>query len=344
MRNNQKTIDEKRGLSFAGKIILIILPIVAAFAALSAGRMYISFLDVIKSCANLFGSGFDVNIQVQTVVQTIRLPRIILAVLVGGGLAVSGTTYQSLFANPLATPDTLGVASGASFGAALGIICGFNLIGIQLFALLFGLGAVALTALSANGREKNVGTTVLAGIMVGSLFSGLVSLLKFIADTDTQLPAITFWLMGSLSGAGYKSLLIGTPLIICGTIVIFLIRWRLNILPLSEEEAYTSGVNIHLLRTITVVCATVITASCVSMCGQVGWIGLLVPHICRMKFGSNHMELVPASISIGAVFMLAVDTAARCISPSEIPVSVLTAIIGAPFFIFLLSRGKGWQL
>lgn len=332
------------GLSAGEKIILSALPLVAALIALSAGRMYISFADVVKSCANLFGAGFGVDERVQTVVLTIRLPRVILAVLVGAGLAVSGVTFQSLFANPLATPDTLGVASGASFGAALGIILGCKLIGTQIFALVFGLGAVALTALSGMGKEKNIGTTVLAGIMVGSLFSGLVSLLKFVADTDTQLPAITYWLMGSLSGAGYKSLMLGSPLIICGVAVIFFIRWRLNILPLSDEEAYASGANIHILRIAAILSATVITASCVSMCGQVGWVGLLVPHICRMKLGSNHTKLVPASISVGAAFMLVVDTAARCISASEIPVSVLTAIIGAPFFIFLMRRNGGWTL
>lgn len=331
-------------LSFPSKTVLALLPVLTALIALSAGRMYIPFTEVIKSCANLFGADFNVNIQVQTVVQTIRLPRIILAILVGGGLSVSGTAFQSLFSNPLATPDTLGVASGACFGAALGILMGFNLIGVQIFALLFGLGALLLTSLSGMGRQKNIGTTVLAGIMIGSLFSGLVSFIKFIADSDTQLPAITFWLMGSLSGAGYKSLILGGPLIICPTVILYLMRWRLNILPLSDEEARSSGTNIFVLRTAAVLSATVITASSVSMCGQVGWVGLLVPHICRMKFGSNHSALVPASISIGAVFMLIVDTLARCISPSEIPVSVLTAIIGAPFFIYLMRRTGGWQL
>lgn len=331
-------------LSSAQKIFLFLIPFIAAILSLSAGRMYISFMDVLKCCANLFGADFAVNAQIQTVVQTIRLPRIILAVLVGSGLSVSGTTFQSLFSNPLATPDTLGVASGSCFGAALGILLGFHLIGIQILSVLFGLAAVILTFISGMGKQKNIGTTVLAGIMIGSLFSGLVSLLKFVADTDTQLPAITFWLMGSLSGAGFKTLLLGSPMIIIGIIMIFAIRWRLNLLPLSPEEAYASGTNIQLLQTVSALCATVITASCVSMCGQVGWVGLLVPHICRMKFGSNHTSLIPASISYGAVFMLIVDTIARCISPSEIPVSVLTAIIGAPFFIFLMRKTGGWQL
>ncbi len=325
-------------------IALILLPPLASFWALSAGRMAIPLGDVLKSLINLFGGDYPISTQVQTVVTTIRLPRILLAMLVGSGLSVAGISFQSLFSNPLATPDTLGVASGASLGAALGILLGFGLIGIQLTALLFGLCAVFLTALAGMGRQNSHGTAVLAGIMISSLFSGLVSLVKFVADSDTQLPAITYWLMGSLNGASYKSLAFGSPLILAGVFVLFLMRWRLNILPLSDDEARSSGTNIKLLRAVTILCATIITASCVSMCGQVGWVGLLVPHICRMKFGNNHKVLLPASISIGAAFMVIVDTLARSATASEIPISVLTAIIGAPFFIYLMRKSRGWQL
>lgn len=324
--------------------VLIILPVISLLLALMAGRMLISADDVVKSIANLFGLGFSVSSQVQTVVTSIRLPRVLLAMLVGSGLSAAGVSYQSLFSNPLATPDTLGVASGASLGAALGILMGFGLLGIQASALIFGLLAVVLTALSGMGRQNSPSTAVLAGIMISSLFSGLVSLVKFAADSETKLPAITYWLMGSLNGAGYESLLLGAPLIIIGILVLFCLRWRLNILPLSEDEAIASGTNIKLLRIITILCATIITASCVSMCGQVGWVGLLVPHICRMKFGSNHRLLLPASLSIGATFMVVVDTLARSMTASEIPVSVLTAIIGAPFFIYLMRKSRGWQL
>ncbi len=325
-------------------IFLILLPVFSAIVTLMAGRMLISVGDVFKSLANLFGGSYPVSAQIQTVVVSIRLPRVLLAILVGSGLSVAGVSYQSLFSNPLATPDTLGVASGASLGAALGILMGFGLLGIQTTALMFGIFAVVLTALSGMGRQNSPSTSVLAGIMVGSLFSGLVSLVKFMADSETQLPAITYWLMGSLNGASYDSLLLGAPLIITGIVILFLLRWRLNILPLSEDEAASSGTNIKLLRAITVLCATIITASCVSMCGQVGWVGLLVPHICRMKFGSNHRLLLPASISIGASFMVIIDTLSRSLTASEIPVSVLTAIIGAPFFIYLMRKSRGWQL
>jgi iron complex transport system permease protein len=180
--------------------------------------------------------------------------------------------------------------------------------------------------------------------MIGSLFTALVSLLKFIADTETQLPAITYWLMGSLSNAGYDSLKLGAPPILLGVLILYLLRWQLNILPLGEDEARSLGTDIRTLRIVTILCATAVTASCVAMCGQVGWVGLLIPHICRMAFGSNHRALLPASVSLGAAFLIVVDTAARSISASEIPISVLTAIIGAPFFIILMRKSGGWQL
>lgn len=326
------------------KILLIIFPVATALAALCIGRYQISPLEVWHSLCNKFGAGYSVTAQTEQVLWTMRFPRILLALLVGAGLSVSGTAFQSLFSNPLATPDTLGVASGASFGAALAILLGFGLLGIQLTALLFGIAAVALTYLAGSGKGRNVNSHVLAGIMIGSLFSALVSLVKYTADTESQLPSITYWLMGSLAGKSYSTLLIGAPLIICGILILYLLRWRMNLLPLTEDEARSSGVNIRLLQTVTVVCATAITASCVSMCGQVGWVGLLVPHICRMRFGSNHLSLIPASIGFGAGFMVIVDTIARSITASEIPVSILTALIGAPFFILLMRKGKGWQL
>ena len=193
-------------------------------------------------------------------------------------------------------------------------------------------------------KIQSMSSVVLSGIMMGSLFNALVSLVKYLADAETQLPAITYWLMGGLNSAGYRSLLFGAPPVILGIFLLFCIRWRMNLLPLSEDESKSSGINLYVLRGVTIICATVITASCVSMCGQVGWVGLLIPHMCRMKFGSNHMSLVPASISFGAVFMVIVDTAARTMTASEIPVSILTAIIGAPFFIILMRKSGGWQL
>jgi iron complex transport system permease protein len=273
----------------------------------------------------------------------LRLPRILLAALAGAGRASAGCAFQSLFANPLATPDTLGVASGASFGAALGLLLGLPLLGVQALAMVMGAAAVGLTWLGGSGKGRGMSAIVLSGIMMGSLFNALVSLVKFAADEESQLPAITYWLMGGLNNVSYETLLLGAPPILAGILVLYLLRWRLNLLPLSEDEARASGVNITALRLITVACATMITAACVAMCGQVGWVGLLIPHMCRMKFGSNHLSLLPASVSVGAAFLIAVDTVARSATAQEIPISILTAVIGAPFFILLMRRNGGWN-
>lgn len=331
-------------LSWQSKVSLVIIPIITIIAAMGIGRMSISPIEVIKSILSHFGGSFEINRQTDIVIWTMRFPRILLGLLVGAGLSVAGCAFQSLFSNPLATPDTLGVASGSSFGAVLGLLIGLNLIGIQMLALACGITAVLVTWLSGSGKGKGMNTIILAGIMIGSLFTALVSLVKYTSDTESQLPAITYWLMGSLNSANFNSLVLGAPLIIIGILVLFLLRWRLNILPLSEDEAKATGTNIRFLRVVTVICATAITSSCVSMCGQVGWIGLIIPHICRMKFGNNHLSLLPASISIGATFMVIVDTIARSVSAAEIPISILTAIIGAPFFIILMRRSGGWHL
>ena len=326
-------------LSLGWNLALVILSLVTALLCVGIGRMVLAPSQVLSA---LFGG--DVPDLVYKTVWNIRLPRIILAMLVGGGLATAGCAFQSLFANPLATPDTLGVASGASFGAALAILMGFSMVGIQLTALIAGGAAVLLTWLGGSKKGSGLNTIVLSGIMMGSLFNALVSLVKYIADAEDQLPAITFWLMGGLNSAGWKNIALGAPAILVSVLVLWLLRWRLNLLPLTEDEARASGVNMKVLRGVTILCATLITASCVSMCGQVGWVGLLIPHICRMKFGSNHLSLLPASVSLGATFMILVDTVARSATASEIPISILTAIIGAPFFIVLMRRSGGWRL
>lgn len=340
------TVRRDGRLPLYWKLILIVLPILAAVIALGIGRMSIAPGEVLSVLsAKLSGSEpKSTELVVKTIMQ-LRLPRILLAMLVGAGLSAAGCAFQSLFANPLATPDTLGVASGASFGAALGILMGFNLIGVQLLGLVMGGAAVTLTWLAGSGKDKGgLSYIVLSGIMMGSLFNALVSFIKYAADEESQLPAITYWLMGGLDKANYGNLALGGPIIIAGIVLFMLIRWRMNLLPLSDDEAKASGVNIRAFRAVTIVAATAITASAVSMCGQVGWVGLLIPHMSRMIFGSNHLSIVPASISLGAVFMIVVDTMARSISASEIPVSILTAIIGAPFFIVLMRRSGGWRI
>ena len=326
-------------VSFGWNLALVMLPLVTALLCVGIGRMVLAPDQVLSALL-----GGEVPDLIYKTVWNIRLPRIVLAMLVGGGLAAAGCAFQSLFANPLATPDTLGVASGASFGAALAILMGFSMVGIQLTSLVAGGVAVLLTWLGGSKKGSGLNTIVLSGIMMGSLFNALVSLAKYIADAEDQLPAITFWLMGGLNSAGWKNIALGAPAILVSVLVLWLLRWRLNLLPLTEDEARASGVNMKVLRGVTILCATLITASCVSLCGQVGWVGLLIPHICRMKFGSNHLSLLPSSVSLGAAFMILVDTVARSATASEIPISILTAIIGAPFFIVLMRRSGGWRL
>lgn len=331
-------------LSISWRIFFWLLPVAVGLLSLGIGRYSVPPAELFSAIADVFTGSETVSALTKMTLWKLRLPRILLAALAGAGLSCAGCAFQSLFANPLATPDTLGVASGASFGAALGLLLGLPLIGVQTMAMAMGAVAVALTWLGSAGKHRGMSTVVLSGIMMGSLFTALVSLIKFLADEESQLPAITYWLMGGLHNAAYETILPGAVPILLGIFVLWLLRWRLNLLPLSEDEARASGVSITALRGVTVVCATAITAAAVALCGQVGWVGLLVPHICRMKFGSNHLSLIPASIGTGAAFLITVDTLARSASAQEIPISILTAIIGAPFFILLMRRNGGWQL
>lgn len=341
MDNKNQNIQK---ITITWKVILIMLPFITAIVALCIGRIAISPIEVLQSLIAKFTDVPELSPINEITLWNLRLPRILLALLVGAGLSVAGCAFQSLFSNPLATPDTVGVASGASFGAALALLFGFYIVAVQIISFVFGIIAVALTLISASGRKKSkLHSIILAGIMIGSLFSALISLIKFVADTESQLPAISYWLMGSLDAASFSTLLLGAPQIIIGIIILILLRWRMNLLSLSEEEAISSGTNIKLLRAVTIISATMITASCVSMCGMVGWVGLLVPHMCRMKFGNNLSNVLPASVLFGSAFMCIVDTIARSISASSIPISILTAIIGAPFFIFLMRRNNSFS-
>ena len=327
-------------------LILILLPLLIMVVCMGIGRIYMSPVEIVSDLYRIVTAGPDsVEPQVYSVLINVRLPRIILAALCGAGLAVSGAAFQSIFSNALATPDTLGVAAGASFGAALALMLKAGLIVVQLTALAVGFAAVVLTYLISRQR-RGVSTVmvILSGMVIASLFEAGISIIKFVADTESQLPAITYWLMGSLSNTNYRSLALGAPFIIIGVGVIFALRWKLNVLMLSEEEAKTMGVNVKLMRIIVALAATMITASCVSMCGPVGWVGLLIPHLCRMLFGSNNRQVVPASISLGASFLLIMDTVARSATAAEIPISILTAMIGAPFFILLLKKTGGANL
>ena len=324
-------------------IILGILPFLAALICLGIGRYSMSVSETVTTLFSRFTNA-KVDNTAYTVIFNVRLPRIILAAVVGAGLSCAGAAFQGLFSNPLATPDTLGVASGASFGAVLAMLIGGNMIGIQGMALIFGLISCLITFLiGRSSRRGSIVMIVLAGLVVSSVFEALVSLMKYVADPQDELPVITYWLMGSMSRANYKNLVMGIPFIVIGIIIIFALRWRLNILSFNEDEARSLGVNVKILRVAFILASSMITASCVSMCGQVGWVGLLVPHISRMMRGNNNCKVIPVSISLGAFFMIVMDTFARSATASEIPISILTAIIGAPVFIVLLKMtGGSW--
>ncbi len=324
--------------------VLILLPLVTALICIGIGRYSVS----ISQTVSILLEGVkppDQQDMAYSVIFNVRLPRIILAALVGAGLACSGAAFQGLFTNPLATPDTLGVASGASFGAVIAMMFDSNLIFVQISALIFGLAACLITYnISRIKGRSSIVMIVLGGMVVSAMFQAFVSLVKYVADPLDKLPSITYWLMGSMSSSTYKTLMLGSPFIVAGTLMIFVLRWRLNILSLNEDEARSMGMNIKAMRFLVILSASLITSSCVSMCGQVGWVGLLIPHVARMLMGSSNKTVVPVSISLGAVFMLVIDTFARSATAAEIPLSILTAIIGAPFFIALLRKtGGAWS-
>lgn len=312
-----------------------------ALIALCLGQYTIALQDVIKV---LTLQKVD-PANAETVIFNIRIPRILVSLIVGSGLATAGASFQALFSNPLATPDTLGCANGASFGAALGILLGLNVLGIQISALIFGILAVVLVFVFTRYRHANqIMMIILGGMVVSSLFSALVSLIKYVADPNDVLPVITFWLMGSFSNSTIRSLYTGVPMIVLGMMILYLMRYRMNALSLKEEEAASLGINVRQNRMIVIVASSLITASVVSMCGVVGWVGLLIPHISRMLFGNNHTKVIPGCIVFGALFMLIIDTIARCMYQAEIPVSILTAIIGAPVFLLLLRKTGGIEI
>ena len=276
----------------------------------------------------------------------VRLPRILAGILIGAGLSTSGAAYQGLFRNPMVSPDILGASAGAGFGAAAGILLGFGIAGIQCMSFAFGLVAV-LVACAAASRLSRAGdpilTLVLVGILVGSIFTALVSLVKYVADPYSKLPAITFWLMGSLAAIHVRDLQFALAPMLLGLVPLVMLRWNLNVLSFGEEEARALGAATGKLRWIIILCATLLTATAVSVAGMVGWVGLVIPHLARMIVGPDYRVLLPASLLLGGTYMLLVDDLARTILSTEMPLGILTSLVGAPFFLYLLMRTqRGW--
>jgi iron complex transport system permease protein len=277
-----------------------------------------------------------------TVLLLIRGPRVLAAMMVGGALAAAGAAYQSLFRNPLVSPDILGVSSGAALGAVLGIYLGLPILAIQGVAFVGGLAAVALVyaiALAIPGRDPIL-VLVLGGIVVGALLGSGVALLKFLADPYNQLPAITFWLLGSLAAAHPSDLVGLIPAVLVALVPLLLLRWRIDVMTLGDEEARALGVEPRVLRAAVIAGATLMTAAAVSLSGIVGWVGLVVPHLARLVVGPSFARLLPMAALVGAGYLLAVDTVARTLGTVELPLGVLTAALGTPLFLWLLAFGR----
>lgn len=321
-------------------ILLIILPILCSIFALSIGRMNFKVGDIFNLFLDLI-SKTNLDPMLESVVINIRLPRILTALIVGSGLTCAGIAFQALFSNPLATPDILGVTSASSLGAIIGILLSKNTMEIQVFSLLMGLFSIFITLKLVKEARTSMIMLVLSGLIMSSLANAFSSLLKYTADPTDKLPQITYWLMGFFGRASYKNLILASPMIILSIIFIYKMRWRLNILSLSEDEARSLGINVKRTRLSFILASTIITASSVSLCGQIGWIGLIIPHIARMLVGANNIYTLPFGISIGAGLMVIIEALSRTISVIELPISILTAIIGAPIFIVLLRQTGG---
>ena len=334
------------------RVTFIVLGASAALAVLvglafSVGHYPVATGDVASLLwAKLTGTEHGLDATVEAVVLKIRGPRVVAAILIGAALAAAGAAYQNMFRNPLVSPDILGVSAGAAVGAVLGIFFALNVIMIQGLAFAFGLGAVALVYVVSNavrGHDPLL-VLVLAGVVVGSLLGACVALMKYLADPYNQLPAITFWLLGSLASTNPEDVWSALPLMLLGLVPMWLLRWRINLLSLDDEEARALGVETGRIRLVVIAAATLMTSAAVAISGVIGWIGLVIPHFARLLVGPDFSRLLPTSILLGATFLLAVDTLARTVARIEIPLGVLTAFVGTPLFLWQLAIARrGWQ-
>ena len=321
-------------------VALLALPIGVALFALCLGRYVVPPQTVLEALmAGPHGASESSEL---LIVWNVRLPRILLSFLVGAGLSLSGCCFQSVFANPLAAPDTLGVSSGSAFGAALGILLSFGSVLTQAMAILFGIAATGLTFLLSRSRTQgNLLMIVLAGIITAAFCNALVSMLKYIADPLTKLPEITYWLLGSMRGASWHDVIMAASFILIPAFILFLLRWRLNILLLPDDEIRALGMNTTRIRWVIILLCTSMVAVSVSVCGQVGWVGLVIPHMARRVVGTDHRTMLPVCLSFGGIYLLLIDTIARTLMPGELPLSILTAIVGVPLFVVLFFRKGG---
>ncbi len=326
------------------RILALLAALVVALAvfALMSGRFAVSAGDAVKICLAQF---FDIprtwSDKAETMVATVRVPRVLGAVLVGAALSVSGASYQGMFKNPIVSPDILGVSSGACVGAATAILLHVGGFETQLFALLGGLAAVGVTVgVPKLFRNRGRLMLVLAGVLVSGFMGSLLSFLKYVADADSELAEIVYWTMGSLASVRGKDVMLMGPVILVALAVLLAMRWRVNLLSLGDNEARSLGVNVKRTRAAVIACSTLLTSTAVCICGTIGWVGLIVPHACRLIVGQDNKNLLPASALVGAAFMLVVDTVCRTLTVNEIPLSIFTGLLGVPLFVVLLAAQR----
>jgi len=340
-RNTLNSIDTKIPIHLLNLFFFIIL-LVLAILCMCIGRYPVTPIESLQIIfGRMTGRAGEWDLMTENVVMGLRLPRILASILVGGSLAASGSVYQGIFRNPLVSPDFLGVSSGACIGAAIAILMTLGSAFIQLFAFIGGLIAVALTLTIPRILRSNSNIMlVLSGIIVGGLMSSIMGYIKYVADPETQLAAITYWEMGSFSYIRLNALLLVTPTIVVPFLILLRISWWIDVLSLGEGEAKSLGANVGRLRVLAIICATLLTASSVCISGTIRWVGLVLPHFGRMIAGTSNTRLLPTTFLLGGIFMLLVDTATRTIGPVEMPISILTGLIGAPFYAWLLYRQR----
>lgn len=324
---------------------MVFFPLSLVALSLFLGRYMIPPKQILQILGNQFlGFHFEPTwtISAETVILQVRLPRAVMAGLVGAGLSMSGAAFQGMFQNPLVSPFILGVSSGASFGAALGLVLELPALAVQGLAFIFGILAVAIAYFLAHiYKATPILMLVLSGMVVSTFFQALLSIIKFVADDEEKLPAITFWLMGSLGSIEVKDLAIAVIPISLAIVVLFLLRWKLNVLSMGDRESRSLGVNSELIKAIIIVATTIITSTAVAFSGIIGWVGQVIPHLCRMIVGPDHKVLIPATMLVGAGYLILIDNLCRLLTANEIPIGILTAIIGAPVFAYLLRKTKG---
>jgi iron complex transport system permease protein len=331
----------------AGAVALLLCVLAAALVvACAVGPFALTTADIAGALRRLLGLAGGAPTPGEIVILRVRLPRVAAGALVGAAVAGAGASYQTLFRNPLVSPDILGVSTGAGLGAVVGILLSLSVAAIQALAFLGGLGTVALVYLIAAALRRHDRTLVLvlSGVVMGALAGACISLVKILADPYDQLPAITFWLLGSLAGVKLDDVAMVFPLVLAGLVPLVLLRWRIGVLALGDDEARALGVDVTRMRALVIVAATLMTASVVAISGVIGWIGLMMPHVARMLVGPNFARLLPAAMLLGASFLLVVDALARGMARIEVPLGILTALLGGPFFLWLLARGRGsWE-